>query len=58
MFETLEACAAAWEQAGNHGDKDARIERNTRWIPYYSFLATGRDDPRRNDLVLQHEQAR
>ncbi len=44
MFETLEACAAAWEQAGNHGDKDTRIERNTRWIPYYSFLATGRDE--------------
>ena len=44
MFETLEACAAAWEQAGNHGDIQTRIERNARWIPYYSFLASGRDE--------------
>lgn len=44
MFETLEVCAAAWEQAGNHGDIQTRIERNARWIPYYSFLASGRDE--------------
>lgn len=44
MFETLEACAAAWEQAGNHGDIQTRIERNARWIPYYSFLVSGRDE--------------
>ena len=44
MFETLEACAAAWEQAGNHGDIQTRIERNARWIPYYSFLASGWDE--------------
>ncbi len=44
MFETLEACAAAWEQAGNHGDTLARIERNARWIPYYSFIAAGREE--------------
>ncbi|HML68824.1 MAG TPA: class I SAM-dependent methyltransferase [Clostridia bacterium] len=44
MFETLEACAAAWEQAGNHGDIQTRIERNARWIPYYAFLADGRDE--------------
>ncbi len=44
MFETLEACAAAWEQAGNHGDIQTRIERNARWIPYYSILASGRDE--------------
>ena len=44
MFDTLEACAAAWEQAGNHGDIQTRIERNARWIPYYSFLASGRDE--------------
>lgn len=43
MFDTLEACAAAWEQAGNHGDTKTRIERNARWIAYYSFLASGRD---------------
>ena len=44
MFDTLEACAAAWERAGNHGDTKTRIERNARWIPYYSFLASGRDE--------------
>lgn len=44
MFDTLEACAAAWEQAGNHGDTHARIERNARWIEYYSFIAAGREE--------------
>lgn len=44
MFDTLEACAAAWEQAGNHGDTYSRIERNARWIPYYSFIAAGREE--------------
>lgn len=41
MFDSIEALALAWEQAGSHGDRQARIERNARWIPYYSFLATG-----------------
>ena len=44
MFDTLEACAAAWEQAGNHGDIQTRIARNARWIPYYAFLADGREE--------------
>lgn len=44
MFDSLEACAAAWEQAGNHGDAAARIARNARWIPYYSFIASGREE--------------
>ena len=44
MFDSLEACAAAWEQAGNHGDAAARIARNARWIPYYSFIAAGREE--------------
>ena len=44
MFDTLEACAAAWAQVGNHGDTYARIERNARWIPYYSFITAGRDE--------------
>lgn len=44
MFDSIEALALAWEQAGSHGDRQARIERNARWIPYYSFLATGREE--------------
>ncbi|PKM40990.1 MAG: hypothetical protein CVV04_00575 [Firmicutes bacterium HGW-Firmicutes-9] len=44
MFDSIEAFALAWEQAGGHGDRQARIERNARWIPYYSFLATGREE--------------
>ena len=44
MFDSIEALALAWEQAGSHGDRQARIERNVRWIPYYSFLATGREE--------------
>lgn len=39
MFATIEKCAAAWERAGRHGDARERIERNARWIPYYSYLA-------------------
>jgi len=44
MFDSIEALAFAWEQAGGHGDRQARIERNARWIPYYSFLTTGREE--------------
>jgi SAM-dependent methyltransferase len=44
MFDSLETLALAWEQAGGHGDQNARIERNARWIPYYCFLATGREE--------------
>ncbi len=44
MFESLEQCIAAWAAAGNHGDIKARIERNARWIPYYSFLAQAREE--------------
>ena len=43
MFDSIEALALAWEQAGSHGDRQTRIERNARWIPYYSFLANGRE---------------
>ncbi len=44
MFTTLEECIAAWEQAGQHGDARERIERNARWIPYYAYLASQRDE--------------
>ena len=44
MFDSLESLNRAWEQAGKHGDENARIERNARWIPYYSFLAEGREE--------------
>ena len=44
MFDSLESLNRAWKQAGKHGDKQARIERNARWIPYYSFLAAGREE--------------
>jgi SAM-dependent methyltransferase len=44
MFESLEQCISAWASAGNHGDIPARIERNARWIPYYSFLAQTREE--------------
>ena len=44
MFDTLEACASAWERAGNHGGYQARIERNLRWARYYSCLAGRRQD--------------
>lgn len=36
MFDSLEACAAAWKRAGNHGSKAERIERNLRWMRYYA----------------------
>ena len=39
MFQTLNDCIAAWEQAGQHGGFQERIERNARWIPYYAYLA-------------------
>ena len=55
MFETLEACTAAWEQAGNHGDIQTRIERNARWIPYYAFLADGREEA--NAAIDPHARA-
>ena len=44
MFDTLDACAAAWAQTGNHGDTLARIKRNARWIEYYSVIAAGREE--------------
>ena len=44
MFDSLESLNRAWKQAGKHGDEQARIERNARWIPYYSFLAAGREE--------------
>lgn len=39
MPDSLESLIAAWEQAEHHGDVTARIARNERWIPYYSYLA-------------------
>lgn len=44
MFDSLESLNHAWKQAGKHGDENARIERNARWIPYYSFLAAGHEE--------------
>jgi len=44
MFDTLEACVSAWERAGNHGGRQARIERNLRWTRYYACLAGRRPD--------------
>ena len=44
MFDSLESLARAWEHAGSHGDEKTHIERNARWLPYYSFLATGREE--------------
>lgn len=41
MYLTLEECAAAWEAAGCHGTKVERMQRNTRWIPFYSWVAGG-----------------
>ena len=41
MYLTLEECAAAWEAAGCHGTKEERMQRNTRWIPFYSYVAQG-----------------
>jgi hypothetical protein len=49
MFATLEECIAAWEQAGQHGDLQQRIERNARWIPYYAYLA---DQCGNNDAAI------
>lgn len=59
MFDSLEACVSAWERAGGHGDLSARIERNARWIPYYAFLADGREeadagiDPHASEVVQE-----
>lgn len=59
MFDSLEACASAWERAGGHGDTAARVERNARWIPYYAFLADGREeadagiDPHASEVVQE-----
>ena len=39
MFFSLEECADAWEKAGEHGTKKERIERNLRWISFYSYVA-------------------
>lgn len=44
LFDSLESCAQAWNEAGNHGDIQTRIERNERWIPYYSYLAKAREE--------------
>ena len=41
MFLTLEECTAAWEESGGHCSKEDRIARNTRWIPFYSYVAQG-----------------
>ena len=41
MYLTLDECAVAWEKAGGHGTKEARITRNARWIPFYSYVAGG-----------------
>ena len=43
MFQTLNDCISAWDQAGLHGGLQERIERNARWIPYYAYLADQRE---------------
>jgi len=39
IFSTLDVCRKAWEEAGKYGDLSDRIERNKRWIQYYSYIA-------------------
>ncbi len=43
MFQTPEECKKAWEAAGKHGTPAERIERNNRWIQYYSYAARQQD---------------
>lgn len=38
MFDSLDACVDAWARTGNHGSKEARIERNLRWMRYYAYI--------------------
>lgn len=39
MFQTAEECARAWEAAGRHGDREARIARCERWLDFYREAA-------------------
>ena len=44
MFQTIEECRLAWENAGRHGGTEERIQRNMRWAAYYQHLANEQSD--------------
>lgn len=61
MFMTLEECRSAWEKAGGHGTPAERIERNKRWLSYYSYLArrqegAGAFSPQSEEIAAYLEQ--
>ena len=39
MFATLDECLDAWESSGRHGSIAERIERNSKWMQYYHYIA-------------------
>ena len=36
---TLENCLRLWDEAGQHGSPEDRIQRARAWLPYYAYLA-------------------
>lgn len=36
---SLEECERLWDEAGQHGAPEERIERAKAWLPYYAYLA-------------------
>ena len=36
---SLDECARIWDESGQHGSPDKRIERAEAWLPYYAYLA-------------------
>lgn len=36
---SLEECERLWNEAGQHGSPEERIERAKAWLPYYAYLA-------------------
>ena len=39
MFTTLDECINEWESSGRHGSTAERVERNTKWMQYYHYIA-------------------
>lgn len=49
---TLEEAIKNWEETGQHGTRQERIERGKKWVPYYAYLA-GRQNPEAYTLPEQ-----